>query len=607
VKTPLAIAAATLALGAIPALAPAAAPHGAVAERPTTATHRAAATRLRPVDPARRVRVSIGLRHNTAALRRLAAQTGKPGSKQRYRDIRSVMRVHGARAADIRVVRIWARERGLTAGLGPLRHRMVVSGTASRVGRAFGVRFYHWRDRSGRTYIAPLRHLRVPGAIAGPATSVGGLTHGPTGRPVTSAPAVSGPPATALAHPRYAPGTSPCATKPYVEGFGMTPFGLATQYGFDQVGSGASYPAQTIAVFEIDQIAAQADVAAFQGCRFGAGAAPVNVSTINLPGAQLSNSGPALASGANGEAQLDTQLIAALAPAGASVVVVNASGAEGNGYLDALERIAALPNLSVVSISYGPDEVCAYEGDACMATGSMQQADTVIQAAAIAGVNIFVSSGDQGSQGPPANLCTDVYPAYGLPGQANVNWPASNPAVIAVGGTMWSDIVRTPQTEKAWWQEWPASCPMAGGGGQSELYDRPPWQAAAGAGIPGNGRLVPDLSLLAGDPMYVTLQNGKAVGVVGTSASAPLMAAATARLNAESLAAGEGPLGFIGQSLYSITASAPGAFTDLTTGTNDRFGTGCCTARVGFDMVFGIGTPNFGNRGASSWLSLIAD
>ena len=132
-------------------------------------------------------------------------------------------------------------------------------------------------------------------------------------------------------------------------------------------------------------------------------------------------------------------------------------------------------------------------------------------------------------------------------------------------------------------------------------------QAAAGAGIPGNGRLVPDLSLLAGDPMYVTLQNGMAVGVVGTSASAPLMAAATARLNAESLAAGEGPLGFIGQSLYSITASAPGAFTDLTTGTNDRFGTGCCTARTGFDMVFGIGTPNFGNRGASSWLSLIAD
>lgn len=613
-KTPsIVLAAVVAACGTVLASGGAAAPASGVTEHgmlrvawavPTLATHTGAATRLRAVKPSLRVRVSVGLRHDRAGLRRMAAQVGRPGSKQRYRSIREAMRHHGATAADIQVVRAWARERGLTAKVNHLHTRVIVSGSAKQVMRAFGVRLFHYRDRSGRTYVAAPGPVAVPPVIAGPATSVAGIGHEPTSGPAGPGTIVTGPPSASVAHRSFAPGTSPCATNQYVPGVGMTPFGLATQYGFDQVGSGASYPAQTVAILEMDQLATPGDVAAYQGCRFGAGANPVKVTQINLPGAQSNNSGSALAAGANDEAQLDTQLLAALAPANTSVVVVNGSNADANAWPDILDRISLLPNLTVVSISYGPDEVCL-EAAACGAPGSLEQADSVLNAAAAAGVNVFVSSGDQGSQGPPADKCEAMYPMLGFPGQPNVNWPASSSAVIAVGGTMWSDVVRTPDTELAWWQTFNSDCPYAGGGGQSVLYQRPQWQTAAGAGIPGNGRLVPDVSLLAGTPNYLTVQNSRLTGMLGTSASAPLMAAVTLRLNAESLAAGDGPIGFLAPQLYTVLSPVAGAFTDLTTGTNDLFSTGCCTARVGFDMVFGIGTPNFGNRAPGGWLDTL--
>ncbi len=573
---------------------------------PAVAAHRASATRLRAVKPSLRVRVSISLRHDRAGLRRMATMVGRPGSKQRYRSIREAMRQHGATAADIQVVRAWARERGLTAQVSLLRHRVVVSGSARQIMRAFNVRLFHYRDRMGRTYVAASTPVTVPPAIAGAATSVAGIGHEPGTSGRTPVSVATGGPAAATAHPSYAPGTSPCATHQYVAGVGMTPFGLATQYGFDQVGSGADLPAQTVAIIEFNQLATPTDVAKFQSCRFGAGAAPITVQQRNLPGAAANNSGAALASGANGEAQLDTQLLAALAPANTTVVVLNVANGDSNSWPDVLEAAAALPNLSVVSISYGPDELCMAQ-DVCSSTSAFTQADSLLTAAATAGVNVFVSSGDQGSQGPPEGVCSSMYPMLGFPGDANVNWPASSPDVIAVGGTMWSSTTRTPDTEQAWWQGIGSACPYAGGGGQSQLYARPPWQKSAGAGIPGQGRLVPDVSVLAGAPSYLTVQNGALAGMMGTSASAPLMAAVALRLNAESLAAGDGPIGFLGPQLYTTLSPVAGSFTDLTQGTNDLFSTGCCTARTGFDMVFGIGVPNFGNRAPDSWLQTFTD
>lgn len=73
----------------------------------------------------------------------------------------------------------------------------------------------------------------------------------------------------------------------------------------------------------------------------------------------------------------------------------------------------------------------------------------------------------------------------------------------------------------------------AGGGGQSSLFLRPAWQAGAGAAARGLGRLVPDVSMLAGQPGYFTAQRGKASNGEGTILSTPPLAAPVLRINAE--------------------------------------------------------------------------
>jgi kumamolisin len=136
----------------------------------------------------------------------------------------------------------------------------------------------------------------------------------------------------------------------------------------------------------------------------------------------------------------------------------------------------------------------------------------------------------------------------------------------------------------------------AGGGGVSDQYALPPWQADAGvpprAGdSPGSragdgGRGVPDVAGNA-DPAtgYQIYSGGKAQVVGGTSAVAPLWAALVSRL-AE--ATGQ-RFGLIQTLLYA--GVAPGAsmagFRDITSGNN-----GAYTAGPGWDACSGLGSPD---------------
>ena len=93
----------------------------------------------------------------------------------------------------------------------------------------------------------------------------------------------------------------------------------------------------------------------------------------------------------------------------------------------------------------------------------------------------------------------------------------------------------------------------------------------------------------------------------GTSASAPLVAALIARLNAARLAHGMGTMGLIHPWLYG-PAAAGGGLWDVTVGDNDSCGDGelgpgppCdpdnatagFKAMPGWDPVTGLGTPNY--------------
>ena len=230
--------------------------------------------------------------------------------------------------------------------------------------------------------------------------------------------------------------------------------------------------------------------------------------------------------------------------------------------------------------------------------GSMKADDNVLLFAAAHGQTMFASSGDTGSS--CALVGTNGAPGSGPP---FVEYPASSPWVIAVGGTTaTSNNDETYDGEVAW---------NAGGGGLSQFENANSWmepvQLTTGIVAAGNLRGVPDISMAA-DPnsggylLYtsVPLQTasgpcGEPCGVGGTSEASPLSMGVWARM----LTAHPG-LGFAGPHLYAnylkyepnetLVQGPPsyetyGGFHDIILGAN-----GAYTAAPGYDYTTGLGT-----------------
>jgi tripeptidyl-peptidase I len=93
-------------------------------------------------------------------------------------------------------------------------------------------------------------------------------------------------------------------------------------------------------------------------------------------------------------------------------------------------------------------------------------------------------------------------------------------------------------------------------------------------------------------PGWPVVINATLQTVGGTSGSTPLVAAATALVDASQRAAHNPRIGLANGWFYKV-ASDPGAFFDVTQGDNDLAGVGCCQATVGYDTASGIGVPNW--------------
>ena len=132
----------------------------------------------------------------------------------------------------------------------------------------------------------------------------------------------------------------------------------------------------------------------------------------------------------------------------------------------------------------------------------------------------------------------------------------------------------------------------AGGGGVSDEFALPSWQADAGVparaagGLGSGGRGVPDVAGNA-DPAtgYQIYSGGNAQVVGGTSAVAPLWAALVSRL-AE--ASGQ-RFGLIQTLLYAgvTPGTAVAGFRDITSGNNGAYAAG-----PGWDACSGLGSPD---------------
>jgi hypothetical protein len=310
----------------------------------------------------------------------------------------------------------------------------------------------------------------------------------------------------------------------------------------------------------------------------------------------------------------------------------------GNGVFDALQYAISQNYAPVISMSYGACE-------ATFATSDINSIVALAQQANSQGITIVSSAGDGGATDCDGDLSN--YPAQlGL----SVDVPASLPYVTGVGGTefnegnghYWqpasgSDVVTSALSyipEVVWNDSSLANGLLAGGGGASQVFGKPSWQT--GTGVPADGaRDVPDISLGASpnhDGYLVCNQflptgsttftssclNGgfrysdNSLQVYGgTSFGAPAFAGILALINQKTGSTGQGNVNYI---LYSLAASSPTAFHDITTGDNKSpcvQGTENCpnggsigfSAGTGYDQATGLGTIDATNL-VNAWSSI---
>jgi kumamolisin len=283
-----------------------------------------------------------------------------------------------------------------------------------------------------------------------------------------------------------------------------------------------------------------------------------------------------------GEVMLDIEVVGALAP-GAQVAVYFSTFDE-KGLIDALSAVLSdtVHKPAVLSISWGWDENQPFQSDILWSPAAIEHVNHSFLAAAQLGITVCVSTGDDGAE------------AQIQDGRAHVNFPATSPYVLAVGGTTLhvrkNTTGQTTLTEVVW-----NSGPGAGtGGGISDVTAMPAWQQ----GIvpisinPGHfaGRGIPDVAADA-DPAtgYFVMSGGKFGVVGGTSASAPLWASLITRINA-ALGIRTGNFNAL---LYTKYGPA-GVLRDIVTGNNDTDGLleGQFPAGTGWDACTGWGVPD---------------
>jgi kumamolisin len=276
---------------------------------------------------------------------------------------------------------------------------------------------------------------------------------------------------------------------------------------------------------------------------------------------------------------MDVELVAGLCPK-ADIQVWFTSWTQ-KGWIDFLDEVTSLDTEKpiTVSISYG-----LAEESQDWSCGAMTSVNHRLQIAAMMGINICVSAGDDGIG------CNQ------RGGRYHVEFPASSPFTLGVGGTMLT-ADEAEGGEVVWWETPGRRTPKGGGatgGGVSALNPRPPWQKVRVASLnpkASNGCVVPDVAALAGPPCFDVVIDGKPTAGSGTSASAPVWAALIARINAKLPPAKRKR--FVAPLLYQ-PAVAQAGFRDIIVGHNGAAsgrGKGY-EARRGFDAVSGLGVPD---------------
>jgi subtilase family serine protease len=327
---------------------------------------------------------------------------------------------------------------------------------------------------------------------------------------------------------------------------------------------------------------------------------------------------------ASGEEVEDAEIVHAVAPAaGIRLILIPRQSSPGT-WAAATDGVLglALAQGSVISIGAGSPE-------RCLTKAQLASLNSALAAAQARHLTVVGSTGDLGA----ATLSC----SGGLPSVKDVELPAADPLVLAVGGTSLAANRETGVyiSETAWKTtstagptaqpgpgpsagpagSGPAAGPAgsgpaqpgagspgviqeASGGGYSTVFPRPAYQDGVTGAGPGRG--VPDVAADADPATGMTLAAREADGTPfffsasGTSAAGPFWAALIALADQD---AGR-HLGFVNPAIYRIGRSAGyhQAFHDITTGNNTVRSSVQTVigyqAAPGWDPVTGWGSPD---------------
>jgi kumamolisin len=288
------------------------------------------------------------------------------------------------------------------------------------------------------------------------------------------------------------------------------------------------------------------------------------------------NGAPAMDEDSAVETQLDSEFSGMMAP-GAEIHVFTSSQNNDAGELALFTKILDDGRAKVVNYSWGSCE-------AEVAPAHQADMDKLFARAVAQGVNVMIASGDSGDKGCRGSE------------KKSAGWPATEPYVVAVGGTTYA-LNASGQLEET---AWSGATEKTGGsgGGISKLYPLPSYQN--NFQTPYVGRSIPDVSFNAnpksGEAVWTSCAPNPATGacthgaahwmnIGGTSMAAPQWSGFMALVGEARSKARKSDVGYLNPTIYALSASTRAqVFHDVTTGSNGY------KAGPGWDAVTGWGS-----------------
>jgi hypothetical protein len=284
---------------------------------------------------------------------------------------------------------------------------------------------------------------------------------------------------------------------------------------------------------------------------------------------------------ANGEVSLDIEMVMAMAPGLAKIIVFegNPTNSFQNDILNAMAASNTVKSLS-----------CCWSWPG----GPTNTTDAIFQKMMAQGQSFFNASGD--SDAFAAGSASDV----DNPDQFNA--PDSCPYITQVGGTLltMNGAGTSYASEVVWNDRYTNSTDggnWGGSGGLSTYYPIPGWQMNLNLAASGGSttmRNIPDVALVAAG-VFTYLDDGQNQVTEGTSCATPLWSGLMCLVNQQAVAAGKSAIGFINPAIYEIASESiyNSAFNDITNGDNAwaPSSPGLFYAGPGYDLCTGLGTP----------------